>query len=78
MAKLCDRCDSKDASTVDVRFMKAAKPNTKTRARCMIESNMDLCEPCITDLLCNFGKFKVKFLRDGDEPDSDTDNAGGS
>ncbi len=61
---VCDRCLDKKYSKVEVVFQKA-QPGRKPRI--MLGVPMELCEACINELLKEFGKFKLAFLKQGDE-----------
>ena len=63
----CDRCKSKEACRTAVVFKKYDGKNRLGRE--MLKVEHELCEPCITELLKAFGKFKVAFMKDADEPD---------
>lgn len=68
----CDRCVAKNkngqkVTTVAVLFKKY--DGSSRQGRDMIRSEVELCEACITDFLKQFGKFKVAFMKEGDEPD---------
>lgn len=60
---VCDRCLEKKYSKIEVRFEKI---QVGPKAILMLAIPMELCEACISDLLKEFGKFKVAFVKQGD------------
>ncbi len=62
---VCDRCLAKKYNRLEVKFEKVAERGRKNRL--MLVVPLELCEACIDDLLKEFGKFKVAFLKQGDE-----------
>lgn len=66
--KACDRCMAAKATAVAVVIKKYDGSNRLGRS--MITADMELCEVCITDLLIQFGRFKVNFIAEGDTTDA--------
>ncbi len=66
--RVCDRCLDQKSSRIEVVFDKEDASKKSNRRR-MLSVKMDLCESCITEFLKAFGHFKVRFMKEGDEPD---------
>lgn len=62
--KACDRCLDPDAFVIEVQFKKFDGGNRLGRK--MLGVRMEICDACITDLLKQFGKFKVGFMEEAD------------
>jgi hypothetical protein len=67
----CDRCLERKCSTVSIIFRKKDFTKSKnSKPRHMIEAEFELCEQCITEFLKAFGRFKVAFMKEGDQEQS--------
>lgn len=70
---VCDRCLTKNCRATRVQISKQDNPNKAGRYRIMISCEVHLCEKCIDEFLKAFGKFKVRFMGEGDEPEAKPD-----
>ena len=64
---VCDRCLDRKPFLTRTYFTKQENSKNKKRFRQMFSVDIQLCDQCINDFLKTFGKFKIKFLKEGDE-----------